>query len=199
MSGPVIVIDSVGHMATVTRGDPSSGDMLEARLDSGQLIQLPPAVVVRREDGVYTTSVHFDDVLQAGDALVVPLVAESVTVDRRTVETGRVRVTKTVREEQTVIDETLLSDEVDVERREINQMVDSAPQVHYDGDTLVVPLVEEVLVVEKRLVLREEIRITRHQTEKRHTDTVTLRREEAQVERVNAGSQPGHSPQGDEH
>lgn len=52
-------------------------------------------------------------------------------------------------------------DEVKIEHKEINEPVADAEQPWYEGDTLVVPVYEEVLVTEKRLYLKEEIRITR--------------------------------------
>jgi stress response protein YsnF len=47
-----------------------------------------------------------------------------------------------------------------------------------------VPVLEEVLVVEKRLMLREEVRITRCRTVRHHVEHVTLRTEEARVLRA---------------
>ena len=56
-----------------------------------------------------------------------------------------------------------------------------------EGDTTIIPVIEEVLVVEKRLFLKEEIRIRRTQTTQLHEETVTLRREEVVIERDAAG------------
>lgn len=120
----------------------------------------------------------------AADELVVPVVAEELRVGKRTVETGRVRVTKQVREHEEVIDQPLLKTNVIVERVPVNQYVKEAPSVRQEGDTLVVPMVEEVVVVEKRLVLREELRITKQQVETRHPQRVSVRREEVKIDRI---------------
>ena len=53
-----------------------------------------------------------------------------------------------------------------------------------EGDTLIVPVLEEVLVVEKRLLLKEEVRITRTRTEVHSPQAVTLRSEEAVIEEI---------------
>jgi len=124
-----------------------------------------------------------------GDGGVIPVIAEELQVGRRSVETGRVRVTKSVREQQEVVDQPTVSEEVVVERVPINRMVDAAPQPRQEGDTLVFPVLEEVVVVERRLMLKEEVRITKRITETRNPQTVTLRSEEVRIERMPAGSE----------
>jgi stress response protein YsnF len=52
-----------------------------------------------------------------------------------------------------------------------------------DG-TVVVPVVEEILVVERRLVLREEVRLRVAAVEEVVEQPVTLRRQRAEVERL---------------
>jgi stress response protein YsnF len=46
-------------------------------------------------------------------------------------------------------------------------------------------VLEEVLVVEKRLLLKEEVRITKRRIETHMPQRVILRREEVAVERIN--------------
>jgi uncharacterized protein (TIGR02271 family) len=83
-----------------------------------------------------------------------------------------------------VVDQPLLSEEVSVERVPINRFVDEAIPIRYEGDTMIISLLEEVPVVEIRLVLREELRITKRQVEARRPARVTLRHEEATVEHL---------------
>jgi uncharacterized protein (TIGR02271 family) len=118
---------------------------------------------------------------------VIPIVAESLQVGRREVETGRVRLTKLVHEAQEVVDLPLLAEEVRVERVPVGRIVDGPVEPRQEGDTLVLPVLEEVLVVEKRLMLKEEIRVTRIRTEARSPQTVTLRTEEVRIERPPPG------------
>ena len=49
---------------------------------------------------------------------------------------------------------------------------------------MIVPILEEVLVVEKRLMLKEELHIRRRQVEESQPQRIVLRTEEATVERV---------------
>ena len=116
--------------------------------------------------------------------VVIPIVEEMLTVDKRAVVTGGVRLVKRVTEREEVIDEALLREAVTVERVPINQIVAEAPASRQEGDTLIVPVLEEVLVTEKRLLLKEEIRITRTQTTVHEPQTITLRAEHAALEEI---------------
>lgn len=119
---------------------------------------------------------------------MIPVVQEELDVSKRRVETGSgARVVRTVEEREALVDEALAREEVEVERVPVNRAVDAPVAVRYDGDTMIVPVLEEVLVVEKRLMLREEIRITRRKSEFREPQRVVLRREHATVERIEGG------------
>jgi stress response protein YsnF len=129
--------------------------------------------------------------------LKVPVIEEQALVDKRVVDTGRgVRIHKIVAEHPCQIDESLTHDEVQVSHVPVDRIValDQAPATRYEGDTLVVPILEEVLVVERRLRIKEELRITRTRREERHTETVMLKAEQVKVERFDdAGDGPSTS------
>ena len=113
----------------------------------------------------------------------IPLVEERLLVAKRTVTTGKVRLMKSVQTYQEALDEPLAVRTFDVDRVVLNQVVDEPPAVRQEGDTTVYPVVEERMVLTKQLVLREEVRVTRRESEKRDTQVVTLRREHLSVER----------------
>jgi uncharacterized protein (TIGR02271 family) len=169
------------------------------RLDDGREIMAAPSALEPLPDGNYQLRLGGTDIDQLTSALrtagderaVIPLVAEELAVGKRTVETGRVRVVKSVREEQQTVDQPLMAEQVEVERVAVNRVVDGPVEVRHEGDVMVVPVLEEVLVVEKRLMLREELRITRRRTETRQPQTVTLRKEEATIERIPADGSRG--------
>ena len=119
-----------------------------------------------------------------GASAVVPVVAERLKVGRREVETGRVRVTKLVREDQTIVDEPVLAEEVVVERVPVGRFVETAPAPRQEGNTTVYPVLEEVLVVERRLRLKEEVRVSKRVSETRDRRTVTLRSEDVKIDRI---------------
>jgi uncharacterized protein (TIGR02271 family) len=115
---------------------------------------------------------------------VVPVAEEVLDIKRRQVETGRIRVQKRVHERTELVDEPLLRDDVTVTRVPVNRVIDQPVGTRQEGETLIVPVFEEVLVVEKRLLLVEEVHITRHTREIHQPEEVTLRREEVVVERI---------------
>jgi uncharacterized protein (TIGR02271 family) len=115
---------------------------------------------------------------------LIPLHAEELSVSKEQVETGRVRVETVTREREQLVDELLAREHVEVERVAVGTPIDAVPAMRQDGDTTIIPVVEEVLVVERRLVLKEEIHIRRLRTTERHQESVTLRRQEAVVTRL---------------
>jgi uncharacterized protein (TIGR02271 family) len=120
-----------------------------------------------------------------GSASVIPVIEEHLQVGKKVVETGRIRVTKTIQEHQESVNLPLNQEEVNLERVAVNQYVTTPPPpVRYEGDTMIIPVMQEVLVVEKRLLLVEELHITKRQVQKQETQQVTLRKEEVNVERV---------------
>jgi len=125
--------------------------------------------------------------------LRIPVVEEQLTVGTRVVETGRgVRIHKSVSEQPVIIDERLARDEMQVERVPVDRIValEEPPVTRYEGDTLVVPVFEEVLVVERRLRIKEELRITRVRHEERYQETVSLKTERVEIERFDDGENP---------
>ena len=122
------------------------------------------------------------------DELSIPLHAEELMVTRQETVTGMVRVNLQTHTREQVIDENLASERVEIERVAIGCVVEIAPGIREEGDTTIIPVVEEVLITEKRLVLKEEIRMTRVRTTERHQETVRLRHQQATVERTGGRS-----------
>jgi stress response protein YsnF len=119
----------------------------------------------------------------------VPLAEENARLVRHTVETGRVRVRLRTEVEEVPVQAELRTETVDVERVAVGRELAPgeavpAPREEEGGAVLVVPVLEEVLVVEKRLVLTEELRIRRRVDAEPAAGTVTLRRQRAEVERL---------------
>lgn len=115
---------------------------------------------------------------------IVPLLAEEVEVAKRRVETGRVRVTTVTHQHEQLVDELLADETVEIERNPVGRRVEAMPAIREEGDTIVIPIVEEVLVIERRLLLKEEVRIRRVRSTHRHQERVTIRQQEAVVTRL---------------
>ena len=118
-----------------------------------------------------------------GDELVLPLHAEAVQISRRTVERAVVRVATVTRERPQLLEETLRHERVEVERVPIGRIVETAPAVREEGDVTILPVIEEVVVLERRLLLKEEVHVRRVRSSEQYRETVLLRQQEAVVTR----------------
>ena len=123
---------------------------------------------------------------------LIPLAAEEVAVSKRAVETGRVQVARVTHEREQLIDEMLAHETAEISRVRVGQQVEAIPAVREEDGVIIIPIVEEVLVVERRLFVKEEVRIRRVRTMEKHQESVTLRYQEAVVRRtpVEKGSDP---------
>jgi len=179
--------------------------------DGGPTLTIPADLLVRQSDGTYRLplvrsavaayaaeagTVPGASAIATGERVVVPVIEETLQIGKRWVETGGgVRVKTTVTEHEETVDEPLRQESVVVERVPINRVVEAPFGPHEEGGTLIIPLFEETLVVEKRLLLREEVRITRQQTVERHErQTVPLRREEVVIERLSPDMEHDDDP-----
>ncbi|MBA1200714.1 DUF2382 domain-containing protein [Pseudomonas capeferrum] len=109
----------------------------------------------------------------------IPVLEEFATVGKRTVTTGVITVEKHVETRNYEVSEVLQRRGASVERVPRGITVDPAnpPQVRTVDGLTIIPVLEEVLVVEKRLVLKEELQIRYHVDEVPCTQDVTLRSE----------------------
>ena len=122
----------------------------------------------------------------AGDVreTVIPLFEEELSVSKRVVPTSRVQVSRITHSHEQLVDELLSREQVEVERIAIGKPIDAMPSVREEGDSIIVPVVEEVLRIERLLILKEEVRIRRVKGTERYQERVTLRKQEAVVNRL---------------
>lgn len=114
--------------------------------------------------------------------VVIPVIAEELVVDKLQHDTGGVRVTKKVQEHVEIVDEPLLREEVTVERCPMNVLIDAPARVREEGDTLIIPVMEEFMVVERQLLLKEEVHIHKRRQQVHAPQQVVVRSEEVRVE-----------------
>lgn len=182
------VIDTAGHEALIiATQDSENGMQAWIRMAGGAQVLVPVRLLVQQSEGVYRLPLAFN-IPAAGQPtqMSFPLMEEELHVAKRVVDTGRgVRINKTVTEREQLVDPPLLRDELEVTHVAVGRVIaeTDAPQTRYEGETLVVPVLEEVLVVQKQLLLKEEIRITRHRKPVRMPQNVLLRSEQVTVER----------------
>lgn len=124
------------------------------------------------------------------DTMVLPVVQEELAVDRQAVETGIVRVRTTTSEREEIVGMPVEREDVIVERVAVNRPVDAPLEVRQEGDVTIVPVHEEVVVVQRQLMLKEELHIRRRVSTVDATRPVVLRRQDVTVERLPADAPP---------
>ena len=115
----------------------------------------------------------------------VPVVEERLHVEKKEVETGKVYISKQVQEEKATVEVPLQHDKVNIERVAINQYVEEYPTVRYESDKIIIPVVQEEVVVEKKILLVEEVHIDREHYQENFSETFTLKKEIIEVTRDN--------------
>jgi uncharacterized protein (TIGR02271 family) len=187
------LFDAAGHEASIVGVDNADADA-QARIQyaDGLQVLIPVSLLTEGADGSYHLPFAFNTPSTFADdaQIAIPVIQEEARVDKRIIDTGSgIRLHKTVSSREQLIDVPLLREELAVEHVPVGRVVDEndVPQSRYEGDMLVIPVLEEVLVVQKQLVLKEELRITRNRREIHEPQTVRLRSEQVGVEQFQDG------------
>ena len=161
----------------------SDGGRSSAEPESG-----PGDTPVDRSGGPTTTPVVEESlrVRGAGTEEVIPIAEEVVRLDKREAVTGRVRVSTSVAVETEMVRAALATESVEVTRVPVDRPVDRMPEIRTENGVTIVPVVEEVLVVEKRLILKEELHIRRQTQAETVEIPVELRKHTVEIERIPA-------------
>jgi uncharacterized protein (TIGR02271 family) len=118
------------------------------------------------------------------DKMVIPIIEEEVTIEKHIVPTGKVNITKTVKEIDEIVDVPTYKGEVTVDRIPVNTFVEKHPPIRQEGETMIIPVVQEQIVMVKKLLLVEELHVHNRVVESHHPQTVTLLKEEVEVVRT---------------
>lgn len=178
-----------GAVEAKSRRRISQDGSIAIQLDDGRRVVVPGKLLQQQSDGTYYLPLGLAELENGQEApgdnqKVIPLVEEELAVRKQPVEKGRTRIRKVVREREQVVDEPVVHEDVEIRRVPVNRYVDAPAPARQEGDTLIVPLFEEVLVVQKRLVLREELHVTRRRTTVHDRTHVPLRSEDVLVEHI---------------
>jgi uncharacterized protein (TIGR02271 family) len=204
-----------GKIVDATAGTEKDKAKLIVEFADGVRVAVPEKALASQSDGTYRLLVGAQSLFAAGertqtgtavadfaadaDALYdgaegevyIPVIAEEVVIEKERVIRGAVRAHKRVETFDEVVDTPITSEEVVVERLTINTIVDDlAPHIREENGVLIIPVVEEILVVEKRLLLREEVRLSKRLTTTSVPQRITLRREVVDIERVDSSGNP---------
>jgi uncharacterized protein (TIGR02271 family) len=180
-SGNLVVVGEHGETYRCLQQTHENGvDTVVLGREDGSQISLPRHELVWQGAGTWLLT----DTVRDARGLVIPVVEEQLVLAKQRVETGKVRISKTVQSRDVVLDDPLQRERVSIEHVPINQVVTGdIPQVREEGDVTVIPILEERVVTHKELVLVEEVRIRRDRSEYRDPQSITLRKEVVAVER----------------
>ena len=190
MSDVRVIHDQAGRPGVV---ESEADGRVRVRLPQGGVIDLPDSLVSADLEGGAVAAVSFDD-LDPGSFDVLQEVEESVKVSVRTLERGRVVARTVTDSREEPVHASGWRETVEVERVPVGRVVDDIEDVRVEDGVTVVPVYEEVLVVQKQLVLREELHLISRREEVPGPSSVTLRRQRVEVERLppsDAGSVAG--------
>jgi stress response protein YsnF len=164
---------------------PGEGGHVEVLLGTGQRMLVPAEALVRQSDGSYRLPMSPEEAQKLGlrpsQSTVVPVVAEQMEVGKRSVEKSRVVVHIVPQVRREAVDVPLVEEHIEIERVPVNRFVDGPSPARQEGDVTVVPVFEEVLVVERRLMLKEEVRLIRRKQTRQKRQEVELMTEEVRV------------------
>jgi uncharacterized protein (TIGR02271 family) len=134
-----------------------------------------------REHAAHDEGVHQSrgDDLEDEDELRVQRTEEELVAGTRQREAGSIRVRKRVRTDRERIEVPTRHEEVSVERVPVEG---EATEAQIGDEEIVVPVTEEEVVVHKRPVLKEEVRIRKDVVEETEVVEEDVRREEVEVE-----------------
>jgi uncharacterized protein (TIGR02271 family) len=136
-----------------------------------------------KENFSETDKKMYNENLQKETPVVIPVIEEIASIDKQVVTTGKIRIEKQVQENNETAEVNLLHDEYTIKRVVRNEYVDEgAPQVRYEGDTLIIPVVKEVMV--KRLLLVEEVHVIKEVVPTTEQVNVPLRKETVTITRT---------------
>ncbi len=170
-------------------GSVAEGQPVTVRLASGEPVRLAPDLVQRRPDGSYVARVSFADIAAGATRAANPTGETLLEIEER-LEIGRVlrevdRALVSVRTGTTreTVTEPAWRETVSVHREAVDTVVTEVEDVRHDGNVTIVPMYEEVVVVQRQLVLKERLHITITREETNIPHTVVLRHQYVEVER----------------
>jgi stress response protein YsnF len=116
----------------------------------------------------------------------IQVIEEFATITKEVIETGKVRVIKSVTEETININVPIINESYEVKHVAVPHKVLDEPPVPLiqQGDTTIITVVREISVVVKKYEIIDEIHITKHLTQTPLTHEISLRKENVHVDRI---------------
>lgn len=179
----LIDVRGVRAVARPLAQDPSS---LDVEMPGGVHLAVPRARVHASWDGTHSFEESFEHCLEriAGGQVVIPVVAEEVEIEKRSFERERRRLKTSVSTHDEIVDVPTFHEEIEIVRVPVGRVVEKTASPRQVGDTFIVPVYEEKVVLVTQLILKEEVHVKRKRQERHAQQQVSLRRENVTVEPV---------------
>lgn len=144
----------------------------------------PDRIVIHGAVGDFEAAGGHQQVTEPGDIQTLPLVAEEAIAHVREVDRGRLIIDKRVELVPHEANVDIGTDRVEIERVPVNEEVETPPVTRQEGDTLIVPVIEEVLVVTRRYRVVEEVHVRKIRDVETQTFQEDLKREVVDIREI---------------
>ncbi|MFQ3617987.1 MAG: YsnF/AvaK domain-containing protein [Cyanobacteriota bacterium] len=117
--------------------------------------------------------------------IVIPIMAEEAALTVQQIARGKVQVRTRFDTVEQVLESPVMREELVIEHIPQNQVIQGdPPQIREENGVQIIPVLEEVLVSRKQLLLREEVRISKRRVTESIPQAITLRYEVADIEEI---------------
>ncbi len=120
---------------------------------------------------------------QARSENTVPLAEERVELGTKKVVDRRVRITRSTRADEKLLETELTHQDAVIKRVLKNEAVKpgNIPQIRQEGDVTIIPVFEERVEIVKYYVLTEEVHVIKNLRKETHQENITLRSQEINI------------------
>ncbi len=180
---PLGEVKSVRSVEEVNRRETRQLPLAESNLTSPAASSVPTdnssRMIGRERDSVATDAAA---ALERDGEIRIPIASERLNIAKQVVDLGELRIHKRVEQIEEVQRVPVTHDELVVERIPMNQPLDAPMQPRTENDVLIIPVMKEVLVVQRQLVLIEEVRVSKRYVTEEHEVREPVRRERVELE-----------------
>lgn len=171
--------------------DSARKPIARVQLSDGSRIDVPFELLEHDDHGGYRLPATWRDFTIHDDSgMTIPVIEEKVRVDVQPGPEQRLKIRRRIVTRQEVVETPVRHERIEVESVPVDRLADEMPAPRQEGDVLVIPRVEEEIVVQRRFRVLEELRVRVVREERVHRETVELRRHELDIESSEQPSQP---------
>lgn len=119
----------------------------------------------------------------SGEEQRLPLMEEHATLDKARVLDSRISIERTTTSAEELLETELAREEVEIEHIAKNQPVEDgySAEVRYEGEVMIIPVIEEHVEIIRRRVLKEEVHIRKVKKVEPYQQKVLIRSQEVKI------------------